>query len=55
MIIVTKWILDLQNGKFHAEMTSTTPKGSGTIFADDGKVVIEVGTCMVGADTDISG
>ena len=34
--------INIQIGKFHAEMTNTTPSGSGTISAEDGKVVIEV-------------
>lgn len=37
-------ILYIQNGKFHVEMTKTTPRGSDTISADDGYVVIDVGT-----------
>ncbi len=32
----------IQKGKFHVEMTNTTPKGSDTISADDGYVVSEV-------------
>lgn len=32
----------VQKGKFHVEMTKTTPNGSDTISADDGYVVSEV-------------
>lgn len=32
----------IQKGKFHVEMTNTTPRGSDTISADDGYVEIEV-------------
>jgi len=54
-LIITKYGLDMwivwkgnifyiQKGKFHVEMTSTTPSGSGTISTDDGYIVIEVFT-----------
>ena len=34
--------MDIQKGQFHAEMTNTTPSGSDTISAEEGKVVNEV-------------
>ena len=43
--IVNQWSHDwedIQKGKFHVEMTNTTPRGSDTISADDGYVVIDV-------------
>lgn len=38
-------VLNIHKGKFHAPMINTTPNGSDTISADEGKVVIEVLTC----------
>lgn len=37
--------IHVRKGKFHAEMIKTTPRGSETISAEDGYVVMEAETC----------